>query len=77
MYLAPALSLYAKINDLYHLFVLGHAAPGMGGELIVPKYLQVLKEEHSVLASEIKVTIPNEQFRRVGQSMAAVSLSEV
>jgi predicted NBD/HSP70 family sugar kinase len=76
-YLAHTLVLYSSLYDLHHLLVLGRVASGMGGELIVSECRRVLEEEYPDLNRRITVTLPDEKFRRVGQSMAAASLPEV
>ena len=76
-YLAHTLALYSQFYDLRYLLVLGRVASGMGGELIVSECNRVLAEEYPVLAEMITVSLPDEKFRRVGQSMAAASLPEV
>ena len=75
VYLGHTLPLYAAVYDLQNLLVLGRVASGVGGEQIVSACRRVLAEEYPSL--EISVTLPNERFRRVGQSMAAASLPEV
>ena len=47
------------------------------GELIVAECQRVLREEYPQFAEKIRVMLPDENFRRVGQSMAAASLPEV
>ena len=76
-YLAHTLALYSRFYDLRHLLVLGRVASGIGGELIVSECNRVLQEEYPELAKQVSVTLPDEKFRRVGQSMAAASLPEV
>ena len=75
MYLGHTLPLYASVYDLKNLLVLGRVASGVGGESIVAECRRVLAEEYPVLT--VSVTLPDEQFRRVGQSMAAASLPTV
>ena len=75
VYLGHTLPLYAAVYDLQNLLVLGRVASGVGGEQIVSACRQALAEEYPSL--EISVTLPDERFRRVGQSMAAASLPEV
>lgn len=75
VYLGHTLPLYAAVYDLQNLLVLGRVASGVGGEQIVSACRWVLAEEYPSL--EISVTLPDERFRRVGQSMAAASLPEV
>ena len=75
-YLAHALALYSQFYDLRVLLVLGRVASGSGGDWLVSECRRVLAEEYPVLAEKITVTLPDERFRRVGQSMAAASLPE-
>lgn len=75
VYLGHTLPLYASVYDLKHLLVLGRVASGVGGEQLAAACRRVLAEEYPALA--VSVTLPDEQFRRVGQSMAAASLPEV
>ena len=77
VYLGHTLSLYARLYDIRNLIVLGRVASGVGGELIVSECQRVLKEEYPALAQKLRVMLPDENFRRVGQSMAAASLPEV
>ena len=76
-YLAHTLPLYARFYDLQHLIILGRVASGLGGELILESCQRVLKDEYPELADGLHVMLPDEKFRRVGQSMAAASLPEV
>ena len=76
-YLAHTLCLYAQFYDLKYLLVLGRVASGVGGERIIAKCNQVLREEYPQLADRITVMLPDEKTRRVGQSVAAASLPEV
>ncbi len=76
-YLAHTLALYGRFYDLQNLLVLGRVASGVGGELIVSECSRVLQEEYPELAKKVSVMLPDEKFRRVGQSMAAASLPEV
>ena len=77
VYLAHTLSLYAMIYDLRTLLVLGRVASGIGGNLIIEECQRVLEEEFPDLCRKLRVMLPDEKFRRVGQSMAAASLPEV
>ncbi|MBQ4425506.1 MAG: ROK family protein [Lachnospiraceae bacterium] len=76
-YLAHTLSLYARFYDLKYLLVLGRVASGIGGDLLIEECNRVLKEEYPQLAEKITVMLPDENARRVGQSIAAASLPEV
>ncbi len=76
-YLAHTLPLYETLYDLRYLIVLGRVASGVGGDLIVAECQRVLAEEYPALNEKLTVMLPDENFRRVGQSMAAASLPEV
>jgi len=76
-YLAHTVLLYEMTYDIRHLIVLGRVASGVGGELIVGECCRILQEEYPALAQKVQVMLPDEKFRRVGQSMAAASLPEV
>ena len=77
VYLGHTLCLYEMLYDIRNLIVLGRVASGVGGDLIVSECQRVLREEYPELAEKLRVMLPDEQFRRVGQSMAAASLPEV
>ena len=77
VYLAHTLPLYEPLYDLRYLIVLGRVASGVGGDLIVAECQRVLAEEYPKLNEKLTVMLPDEKFRRVGQSMAAASLPEV
>ena len=76
-YLAHTLPLYARFYDLRVLLVLGRVASGVGGELLIGECRRVLREEYPSLAEKLRVMLPDEKARRVGQSIAAASLPEV
>ena len=77
VYLGHTLCLYERLYDIRSLIVLGRVASGVGGELIVAECRRVLEEEYPELAQKLCVMLPDEKFRRVGQSMAAASLPEI
>ena len=77
VYLGHTMCLYERFYDIRNLIVLGRVASGVGGDLIVAECQRVLKEEYPDFAQKIRVMLPDENFRRVGQSMAAASLPEV
>ena len=49
---------------------------GKGGDLIVKTAKNVLQREYPALADTIQPVLPDENFRRVGQAVAAASLPE-
>ena len=50
---------------------------GKGGDIVLAEAKRVLREEYPELDGKILPTLPDEKFRRVGQSMAAASLPEI
>ena len=76
-YLAHTLVLYEKFYDIRHLLVLGRVVSGEGGKLIISSCEAVLKDEYPHLFARVQVILPDEQSRRVGQSVAAASLPEL
>ena len=76
-YLAHTLSLYSAYYDLKYLLVLGRVASGKGGDILIEECQRVLAEEYPDLAAKVKVMLPDEKARRVGQSIAAASLPEI
>jgi len=59
-----------------HVLLLGRVMSGRGGELVIEECGRVLRDEYSKLADIIHLALPDEKFRRVGQSAAAASLPE-
>ena len=76
-YFGYALAHYADFYDMEHVLVLGRVTSGKGGDLIIKKAEQVLKEEFPELAGTIKLVVPDEKSRRVGQAVAAASLPTI
>jgi predicted NBD/HSP70 family sugar kinase len=65
---------YAGFYDFRHLLVLGRVTTGAGGDLILARAHEVLREEFPELAGSIQLHVPDEKIRRVGQAIAAASL---
>jgi len=76
-YLAYTVSLYSRFYDIQRMMVLGRVMSGKGGEIILNECQSVLKDEFPQLYSAIQVMLPDENTRRVGQSVAAASLPEL
>lgn len=68
---------YAEFYDLNHVLILGRCTSGRGGDLIVDGAHEVLEHEFPDLAARVKVQLPDEKARRVGQSIAAASLPAI
>jgi len=72
VYLGHTLSLYAMFYEIKHVLLMGRVMSGEGGALIVEHAKRVLREEYPALKLELH--LPDENSRRVGQSVAAASL---
>ena len=75
-YLAHTLKLYCHFYDVHHMIVLGRVMSGVGGSIILDTCLRILAEEYPELNEKLRVMLPDEKTRRVGQSVAAASLPE-
>ena len=75
-YLGYSLAYYSEFYDIKYLLLLGRVTSGDGGLIVVDKANEVLKNEFPHLAS-MKIMMPDENSRRVGQSIAAASLPKV
>ena len=76
-YLAHTLALYHELYHFRHVLLLGRVMSGKGGDLIISTCKAVLADEYAGLAAQINLALPDEKFRRVGQSAAAASLPEL
>ena len=74
VYLAHTLALYYDLYHYQHVLLLGRVMSGRGGDLILETCQSALAEEYPEIAAAIHPTLPDEKFRRVGQSAAAASL---
>ena len=73
MYLAYTIPYYAKFYDIKHLLLLGRVMSGKGGDTILKTCRDTLDKEFPEYKS-IDLCLPDENSRRVGQSIAAASL---
>lgn len=76
-YLGHTLPYYYQTYGFRYVLLLGRVMSGKGGDLIVSKCQEVLKDEYADIADKFELTLPDEYFRRVGQSMAVASLPEL
>jgi len=76
-YLAHSVALYCRFYDIRYMMVLGRVMSGRGGDLILEQSQKVLQDEYPALAGKIRVMLPDEKTRRVGQSVAAASLPKL
>jgi predicted NBD/HSP70 family sugar kinase len=72
VYLGHALALYAMFYEINHVLVLGRVVSGKGGDILLAEANRVLAEEYQDIKFLAKT--PDEETRRVGQSVAAASL---
>ena len=77
VYLAHTLAFYHRLYGYRHVLLLGRVMSGKGGDKLLETCKAVLKDEYSTLNESIHLALPDEKFRRVGQSAAAASLPEV
>ena len=77
IYLAYTVVLYSKFYDVEHIMVLGRVMSGKGGDTILKNCQLVLMDEFPALFEKIQVMLPDENTRRVGQSVAAASLPDI
>ena len=74
VYFGYAIAYYALFYDIKHVLIMGRVTSGEGGPLVLEAASNVLKEEFPELGKKIQLHIPDENSRRVGQSVAAASL---
>jgi predicted NBD/HSP70 family sugar kinase len=72
VYLGYAMATYREFYDYTELLLLGRVSSGRGGDIIVNRARAVLAKEFPELG--LNINLPDEKFRRVGQSIAAASL---
>jgi predicted NBD/HSP70 family sugar kinase len=74
VYLGYAILLYAQFYRLKHVLVLGRVTSGKGGAILMEQTRRTLDAEDPPLAARIRLHLPDESTRRVGQAIAAASL---
>ena len=74
VYMGYTLAHYADFYDVRHVLILGRCTSGSGGDIILEGANTILRDEFPELAASIRVQLPDEKSRRVGQSIAAASL---
>ncbi|MBQ2274370.1 MAG: ROK family protein [Clostridia bacterium] len=76
-YFGYAIAYYTEFYDIKHVLIMGRVTSGKGGEILLSRAQEVLNTEFPELAKQIKLHIPDEKSRRVGQSVAAASLPKI
>ncbi len=74
IYMGYGIAHYARFYDLNHILILGRVTSGSGGQIILDGANEVLRTEFPEISTRIKIQLPDEKSRRVGQSIAAASL---
>ncbi len=77
VYLGYTIAHYAAFYEIKHVLILGRCTSGQGGELLRGGARRVLEAEFPELAAQIKIELPDEKSRRVGQSIAAACLPQI
>ena len=75
IYLGYTIAYYSKFYKIKHLLLLGRVTSGEGGSIIIEKAKNVLSCEFPSL--NVNLTLPDEKFKRVGQSISAASLTKI
>ena len=76
-YFGYAIAYYSEFYDIKHVLIMGRVTSGQGGQILLSRAQEVLDKEFPELAEKIKLHIPDEKSRRVGQSVAAASLPRI
>ena len=73
-YLAHTLAYYHAFYLCENVLLLGRVMSGKGGDVLLETCRKVLSDEYPALAEILTISLPDERFRRVGQSAVAASL---
>jgi len=73
--LAHTLAYYHDLYAFETVLLLGRVMSGKGGDKLLDTCKKVLSDEYPELG--IRLALPDEKFRRVGQSAVAASLPEL
>lgn len=77
IYFGYAIAYYAMFYNIKHVLIMGRVTSGEGGAILLDKAREALATQYPALASSIQLNIPDENSRRVGQSVAAASLPAI
>jgi len=77
VYFGYAIAYYAEFYQIKHVLIMGRVSSGKGASILMDQAQKVLDLEFPDLARQIKLHIPDENSRRVGQSVAAASLPKI
>lgn len=77
IYLGHTLAFYHGLYGFDQVLLLGRVMSGQGGDIILETADKVLEDEYKDVAEKVTLSLPDEKFRRVGQSVAAASLPQI
>ncbi len=77
VYLGYSIAWFSRWYEIDNLLTLGRVTSGVGGEIIIDAASQVVEKEFPELASRVRMTTPDEKFKRHGQAIAAASLPSI
>ncbi len=77
VYFGNTLAYYGMFYDIKHVIIMGRVTSGEGGTIVLAKANEVLEKEYPEVAKKLTLHIPDEESRRVGQSVAAASLPKI
>ena len=73
-FLAHAVPWYNEFYDYENMMILGRVTSGLGGEVILETAKTMLKDVYPEWAEKIDIFMPDENARRLGQSVAAAQI---
>lgn len=68
---------FSDFYDFRNLLILGRVTSGEGGNIIIRKAQEILKDEFPDLHGKITIRTPDEKNKRHGQAVAAASLAAI
>jgi predicted NBD/HSP70 family sugar kinase len=77
VYLGYTIPHYLDFYDFDHMLILGRVTTGEGGDIVLRKAAEVMKQDFPKVADRIQMHVPDEKTRRVGQAVAAASLPKL
>lgn len=77
IYLGYSLAHFAEFYEFANVLVLGRVSSGPGGDLMMSKAEDVLRDENPALREKISFAVVDEKFKRHGQAIAAASLPKL
>ena len=76
-FLAHAIPWYNEFYDYENMMILGRVTSGLGGEIILETAKRILADVYPEWAEKIDLFMPDENARRLGQSVAAAQIPVV